>query len=166
MTAIVFPEKFDLLNQPGRRLLVFLRHSGCPFCRQTLADLKQAREEIEQNGAEIVIVHMMTDRDEAHSFFSRYDLGDVTTIADPGQELYELLGVEKGSASQYLGPGVWLKGAVCTLVEGHLPGKPQGDVSQLGGVFLIQDGTVLQQHLCKTSADRPDYAALSRSEAS
>lgn len=164
MTTIEFPEKFGMLNRPGRRLLVFLRHSGCPFCKQVLSDLKQARKQIEQYGAELVIVHMMTDEEEARSFFSRYDLEDVATIADPGQELYALLGVEKGGASQYLGPGVWLRGAVCTLVEGHLPGVPKGDVSQLGGVFLMEDGEVLRKHLSKTSADRPDYVALSRGE--
>jgi hypothetical protein len=162
MSTIVFPEKFDLLNQPGRRLLVFLRHSGCPFCKQALADVKAAREKIEQNGAEIVLVHMMTDPDEARSFFSRYGLDDVASLADPGQELYELLGIERGKVSQYVGPRVWLQGAVCTLIQGHLPGKPQGDVSQLGGVVLLENGEVLKKQLCKTSADRPDYVELSR----
>lgn len=162
MSAIVFPERFDLLNQPGRRLLVFLRHSGCPFCKQALADLKAAREDIESTGAEIVLVHMMTDEDEAHSFFARYGLGDVTAISDPDQELYDLLGIERGKASQYMGPRVWLQGAVCTLFEGHLPGMPRGDVSQLGGVVLLEDGQVLRKHLCGTSADRPDYVTLSK----
>jgi len=161
MSAIVFPEKFDLLNRPGRRLLVFLRHSGCPFCKQALSDLKAAREQIENHGAEIVLVHMMTDDDEAHTFFARYGLGDVMSIADPEQELYALLGIERGKVTQYMGPRVWLQGAVCTLFEGHLPGKPQGDISQLGGVVLLADGEVLRKHLCETSADRPDYVKLS-----
>jgi len=161
MSKIVFPEKFDRLNQPGRRLLVFLRHSGCPFCKQALSDVKAAREKIEQNGAEIVLVHMMTDEEEARSFFTRYQLDDVASLADPEQELYELLGIERGKVTQYMGPRVWLQGAVCTLLEGHLPGMPQGDVSQLGGVVLLEDGEVRRKHLCETSADRPDYAALS-----
>jgi hypothetical protein len=163
MTKIEFPEKYGVLNQTGRKLLVFLRHSGCPFCRQTLSDLQQSRPEIEQNGTEIVLVHMMNAPDEARDFFARYDLHDVQAIADPDQELYARLGIERGSASQFLGPRVWLKGALCTLVEGHLPGRPQGDISQLSGVVLIEDGVVLRKHLGTTSADRPDYVALSQS---
>lgn len=75
-----FPEKFDLLNQPGRRLLVFLRHSGCPFCKQTLGDVAAARAEIESSGAKIVLVHMMDDRDQAKSFFARYGLDELEAL--------------------------------------------------------------------------------------
>jgi hypothetical protein len=157
-----FPEKFDLLNQPGRRLLVFLRHSGCPFCKQTLGDVAAARAEIESSGAKIVLVHMMDDRDQAKSFFARYGLDELEALPDPDQELYTLLEIKKGRLSEYLGPAVWLKGAVCTLWEGHSPGMPQGDVSQLGGVFLIEGGEVLKSHFCKTSADRPDYVELTK----
>jgi len=162
MKTVQFPEKVDLLNQPGRKMLVFLRHSGCPFCKQALSDVAEVRDEIEANGVQIVFIHMMKDRNRARSFFARYGLEDLEAISDPDQELYELLGVDQGKLSEFLGPGVWLKGAVCTLWEGHLPGKPQGDVSQLGGVFLIEDGQVLNSQLCQTSADRPDYAALAK----
>ncbi|MBD3673327.1 MAG: redoxin family protein [Planctomycetaceae bacterium] len=162
MKTVQFPEKFERLNQPGRKLLVFLRHAGCPFCKQALNDVADARSVIEANGVQIVLVHMMKDRDQATAFFARYNLDDLEAISDPEQELYELLGVEKGKITDFLGPGVWLKGAVCTLWEGHLPGKPEGDVSQLGGVFLIEDGQILNSQLCRTSADRPDYLALSQ----
>lgn len=162
MKTVQFPEKFERLNQPGRKLLVFLRHAGCPFCKQTLHDLSQVRSEIESRGVEIVLIHMMDDPQQAEEFFATYDLGDVTSISDPDQELYELLNVRKGKLHEYLGPKSWVKGAVCTLWEGHLPGKPQGDVSQLGGVFLIEDGQILNSQLCQTSSDRPDYVALSQ----
>lgn len=121
-----------------------------------------AREEIESAGVQIVLVHMMDDLAQAEGFFARYGLDELETLSDPDQELYALLGIRRGRPSQYLGPGVWLKGAVCTLWEGHSPGMPQGDVSQLGGVVLIEDGEVLKSHLCNTSADRPDYVELAK----
>jgi len=160
MQTLHFPQKFDLLNHSGQKLLVFLRHSGCPFCKQVLSDLSRVRSEIESRDVEIVLVHMMQDAEQAEAFFARYNLDDVTSISDPDQELYKLLGVERGRLTEFLGPRVWLKGAVCTLWEGHLPGKPQGDVSQLGGVFLVEEGQVLNSYLCKNSSDRPDYVSL------
>lgn len=162
MKTVHFPGKYDLLNQPGRKLLVFLRHSGCPFCKQALKDIADVRKTIEAANVEIVLVHMMEDVGQTRAFFERYGLEDLKAISDPEQELYELLGVEKGKLSEFLGPSVWIKGAVCTLWEGNLPGTPQGDVSQLGGVFLIEEGQILNSQLCRTSADRPDYLALSQ----
>jgi len=164
MQAIHFPEKYAVLNQTGRKLLVFLRHSGCPFCKQTLSDVSAARQEIESEGVQVILVHMMENEEDAQAFFKKYQLEDLESISDPDQELYQLLGIEKGRINEFLGPKVWIKGAVCTLWEGHLPGKPSGDVSQLGGVFLIEDEQVLNSHLCKTSADRPNYVELATPE--
>lgn len=159
-TALQLPA--ELLERSRRQplLVVFLRHSGCPFCRQALADLQQQRAAIEGVGTAIVLVHMMAAPSEATAFFRAYGLDDVLAIADPEQQLYRQFEIARGRAGQFLGPAVWWRGLVCTLKEGHLPGKPQGDLSQLAGVFLIRDGEILKEFRHATSADRPDYAAL------
>ena len=69
------------MSQERPLLLIFLRHRGCCFCRETLADLRQQRREIERNGFQIVLVQM--DRDQtAHDFFYRYGLSDFPRISD------------------------------------------------------------------------------------
>ena len=39
-------------------MLVFLRHFGCTFCREALADISKKREVLESMGAKLVFVHM------------------------------------------------------------------------------------------------------------
>ncbi|MEO7962475.1 MAG: hypothetical protein ABIT38_01045, partial [Gemmatimonadaceae bacterium] len=46
------------LSNDKPRLVVFLRHGGCTFCKEALADLRQQRRGIEAAGVEIVLVHM------------------------------------------------------------------------------------------------------------
>src|SRR6266853_1106545 len=41
-------------------LLIFLRHFGCSFCRQTLDDVSRIREHIEGRGVRPVFVHLGT----------------------------------------------------------------------------------------------------------
>jgi hypothetical protein len=41
-------------------LLIFLRHFGCSFCRQTLDDVSRIREQIEGRGVRPVFVHLGT----------------------------------------------------------------------------------------------------------
>ena len=86
----------------GKRLLVvFLRHAGCPFCREALARLSAERANIEAAGATIVLVHMASDN-EAQELFARYDLADVPRISDPSGGLYEAFGLARGSIWQIM----------------------------------------------------------------
>ena len=39
-------------------LVVFLRHTGCAFCREALSDLQKQRSGIESRGTSIALVHM------------------------------------------------------------------------------------------------------------
>src|SRR4051812_39952951 len=68
-------------------LVVFLRHCGCTFAREALADIAAQRAAITASGTNIVVVHMQTD-EEARELFSRYGLADVLRISDPQQTLY------------------------------------------------------------------------------
>lgn len=139
-------------------LAVFLRHAGCTFCREALADLSARRAEIEKNGARIALVHMGTP-DSFASFAGRYDLGDVPAISDPERRLYRGVGLRRGRLSQLLGWTVWRRGARA-FFSGHGVGKLQGDGRQMPGAFLIRDGQVVRRFLHATAADRPDYVEL------
>jgi peroxiredoxin len=141
-------------------LLVFLRHSGCTFCREALADLSAGRAAIEKAGTKIAFVHMGTAQSFA-SFAASYGLGDAPAISDPERRLYRGLGLRRGKLSQLLGWNVWWRGAK-SLFSGHLPGALEGDAMQLPGVFLIHHGRVVRRFHHSNAAERPDYTALSQ----
>lgn len=139
-------------------LAVFLRHAGCTFCREALADLSARRAEIERNGARIALVHMGTPESFA-AFAGRYGLGDVPAISDPGRRLYRGIGLRRGTLSQLFGWSVWWRGAR-SFFSGHRAGKLQGDGRQMPGAILIRDGRVVRRFIHATAADRPDYVEL------
>src|ERR1700733_10203757 len=52
-------------------LLIFLRHFGCSFCRQTLDDVSRIRGEIEAKAIRPVFVHLGTP-ERAKPYFDYY----------------------------------------------------------------------------------------------
>lgn len=141
-------------------LVVFLRHSGCSFCREALADLSAGGENTEKNGTRIVLVHMGTAASFA-SFTTSYGLGDVAAISDPERRLYRGLGLRHGKVSQLLGLRVWWRG-LKSFLAGHRPGALEGEGTQMPGVFLIHQARVLRRFIHANAADRPDDAALAQ----
>jgi peroxiredoxin len=141
-------------------LLVLLRHSGCTFCREALADLAAGRAEIEAKGARIALVHMGTAESFA-AFAASYGMGDVAAVSDPERRLYRGLGLRRGRLGQLFGWRVWWRGAK-SFFEGHHPGALEGDGTQMPGVFLIHQGRVVRRFVHGNAAERPDYVKLSQ----
>ncbi|MCS7025940.1 MAG: AhpC/TSA family protein [Bryobacteraceae bacterium] len=141
-------------------LVVFLRHFGCTFCREALADLANARAKIEESGVRLVLVHMGTE-EQAEQFFRRYQLEDVARISDTNQALYRAFGLTRGSLSKLFGPKVWWRGFQAGVLEKHGVGTLVGDGFQMPGVFLLYHGEVIRSYRHQSAADRPDYIALS-----
>jgi peroxiredoxin len=138
-------------------LVVFLRHSGCTFCREALADLARVRSEIERGGALIALVHMGEESAETARFFGRYGLGDLPRVSDPGRELYRALGLRRGRFGQLFGIACWVRAIRAGVFGGHWVGKLVGDGFQMPGVFLVRDGRVERSFVHESAADRPDY---------
>ena len=141
------------------RLVVLLRHLGCTFCRETLAELARSRQSIEARGAGIVLVHLARDDQRAQRLFEIYRLADLPRIADPERRLYLALGLDHGSVGDLIGPHVLVR-AVEATCRGHLPGRSGGDTRQMPGVLLIHRGRTLAEFRHRNVADRPDYLAL------
>lgn len=139
-------------------LVVFLRHSGCTFCREALSDLRKRRATIEESGGRIVLVHL-GDEPSARSFFDRYELGDVSRISDPGRVLYRAFRLARGTFLELLGPRVVVRGIAATLA-GHGAGPSGGDGFQMPGAFVVRDGRVIAGRPHRDAADRPDYVGL------
>lgn len=145
-------------------VVVFLRHSGCTFCKQALRDLAAQRPRIQMTGSTIVVVHMMPSVQQAASWFANYGLGDVSQISDPSRKLYQAFKLQDGSVAAVAGPKVWGRGFKAMFAEGHFPGWPAGNELQLPGAFLLYRGEILQAYRHTTSADRPNYVDLATCE--
>lgn len=146
------------LSRESPVLLVLLRHSGCIFCREAIADLAEALTRIEAAGLRLVIVHQGTDAD-LRPLLARQGIERVERISDPGKRLYRALDLPRGSFGQLFGPAVWAAGLRAALA-GHGIGPLVGDGLQMHGAFVIDDGRVVAARRCDTAAERPDYAGL------
>ena len=149
----------DDLASERPQLVVFLRHAGCTFCRESLADLEAQRSEIEASGCGIVLVHLGENlRDD--SIFARYSVADLPRIADPACRLYRQFGLSMGRISELLGPTVWMRGFIAAIFRGHGFGGLRGNALQMPGVFLYSSGRILDGFQHERSSDRPDYREL------
>lgn len=140
-------------------LVVLLRHFGCTFCREAVADLATRRVAIEAVGTQLVLVHQASEA-EASAFLDGRGLGDVPRVADPDAVLYRSLGLRRGSFRELFGPRVWWRGLTALLVGRHGLGRPVGDGFRMPGAFLIVAGRVVHAYRHATAADRPDYVEL------
>jgi peroxiredoxin len=147
----------DQLSKSSPLLLIFLRHSGCTFCRESLADIACQRKSIESSGARIVLVHM-SNEEQASRLFRRYGLDDVLRISDPDRCLYRAFGLNRGSFISLFGPKVCLRGLQAGILERHGAGRMVGDGFQMPGIFLVYHGQVLRSYRHQTAADRPKYS--------
>ena len=147
------------LSRDSAVLVLFLRHAGCTFCREALADIARQRADIENAGTRIVLVHMSTDG-AARAFAADHRLDDLGRIADPDRRLYRAFGLRRGSFLQLLGPRVWWRGLRAGVLERHGVGAVQGDGFQMPGLFLLRDGRIVAAVRHRTAADRPDYAVV------
>jgi len=138
---------------------VFLRHFGCTFCREALADVAAARERLEAAGARVTLVHMAGDR-EAHTFIARYGLADVARVSDPERQLYRAFELRRGRLGQLFGAKVWWRGLRAGLLDGHGVGALAGDGFQMPGAFVVHEGRIVRRFAHDSAADRPDYCAL------
>ncbi|RMG69033.1 MAG: AhpC/TSA family protein [Bacteroidetes bacterium] len=149
-------------SQPA--LVVFLRHFGCTFCREALADLAQERAAIEARGVRLVLVHMSPPA-VAGRFLMRYGLADVAHISDPERRLYEAFDLKRATWGQVFGWRSWLRGAYAGLWRGHLIGRRLGgDGFQMPGAFVVQGGFVRWAYRHGSAADRPDYREMAACE--
>lgn len=148
------------MSQQSKVILIFLRHFGCTFCRETLSNLKHNRQEIEKQ-AKIVLVHMSPE-DQAERFLVKYGLNKMSHISDPQSSLYQLFSLPRGTFNQLFGPKIWLRGFMAGIIKRHGLGNLAGDGFQMPGVFILYQGEILRSYSYQTAADQPDLIALSK----
>ena len=153
------------LSEQSPVLLVFLRHFGCTFCRETLSDVAARRHTFDANRTQLVLVHMSEDG-EADRALTKYGLENVDRVSDPDRHLYRAIGLRRGTLRQLLGFRVFARGIKSGIIDGHRIGWPTADPFQMPGAFLIKDSEIVQAFQHEDASQRPDYGALSVCEAS
>ena len=147
------------LSENQRVLVVFLRHSGCTFCREALDDLSKVRSKIEASGTKIVLVHMSHEADIL-PFVEKYHVADLPRFSDLPRRLYTEFDLQPARLTQLFGFKILWRGLLSALHAGHGFGGIKESVTQMPGTFLIENGQVLRAFRHQSPADRPDYAEL------
>ncbi len=107
----------------------------------------------------MVVVHFGDPQRAAELLASIPGTQGFHLVADPERRLYRSFGLGSGSLRQIMGPRVWLRGARA-FFSGFRPGKPQGDLHQMSGAFVVRDGRVTAAHPYRDSTDHPDFLRL------
>lgn len=147
------------ISRSQKTLVVFLRHSGCTFCRQALDELRKQSSKLASESIIPVIVHMGT-MEEGKKMLASHQMIDTLQVSDPSCRLYRAYELDRGSLSQLFGMEVWWAGFKAALVQRHGLGKLAGDGFQLGGAFLIRDDKIIESHRSTSAADATPFCKL------
>ncbi len=138
----------------GSLVLVFLRHLGCIFCREQIAELRPHTD------LNIVLVSMAKAQ-EAEDFREKMEIPQ-PVISDPNKLLYEAFGLRRGSFSQIVSPTIMRKG-IGTFNKGNRPGMMKHDPWMLAGVFRVDpDGEVSFTHYSSDISDNMSGDEIAR----
>jgi len=154
-----YAETLESLSAKQPVLLVFLRHFGCTFCREAVAELGGLRKQIEAGGTRLAFVHLADGDEKARKFFGQHELQDVPRIGDPSGELYQAFGLLQAEWHQYFNYESIVRMLIAWL-HGHWVGAPAGDVERMPGTFLLVNGEIKKAFRNKLVSDRPDYLKM------
>ncbi|MFZ4544697.1 MAG: SelL-related redox protein [Saprospiraceae bacterium] len=152
-------EPLGLITEKQPVLLVFLRHFGCTFCREAIAELAKNKKKIESKGVRIIFVHM-AEENIAESFFKEYKFPNAEHISDQMCTYYKEFGLVKGTMNQLFGLKNWARTIESGLIKGHLWGREIGDGFQMPGVFVLNNRKVISSYIHKYVSDHPDYISM------
>ncbi len=138
------------------QLLVFLRHFGCRFCRETVAELRRETESTPDFPPLLFFFQGGTTEGRA---FLRRDWPSVRAVADAGLRFYEAFGVERMGWLGLLRPGLW-QAEGRAKAKGFSQGERSGDIWRLPGVFLVRGDRILWTHEFQHAGDLPDFGAV------
>jgi peroxiredoxin len=163
-----FPDlTFDSLDGPVRLaerwserplVIAFMRHFGCPFCREHLIQLSRHYDELRAAGGDVVAIFQY--RAEPTVSFCNSRGVPFDCYGDPKRAAYAAVGLDRGERPEYLSLSLLVPLMRAARV-GAYAGKPQGDVAQRPGTFVVdRSGHVVLAHYNVMSPDNPPMSAL------
>ena len=136
-----------------RTLIVAVRHHGCVFTKETLADLNYHFEEIKKSGLSVKILHMDSSG-EFDEFAKNYlHSSSWSSISDPERIVYKKLNIRRGGILDVLGPSSFFYGAI-SFVKGNFVGPLRGDGFQLSGLAIIDKDVVKDVYVAKKASEK------------
>jgi len=143
----------------GPTLLAFLRHFGCPFCKETIAGLREATLRDARYPA--VLFFYQGSPTEGKAFMRRY-WPEARAVADPDAQFYDGIGIGRGGIMQLFHPGV-VPVLLRARAQGLLdePGeRGVGDARRMPGMFLVRGAEIVWAHRARHQADHPEFARI------
>lgn len=127
-------------------------------CREHLAQLRRQQRALDGLGAAVLVVSFEPPAQAARMATT---LGlPYPVLSDPDRRGYQAFDLKQGEREKlwsWQTAGAYVKG----LARGTLPRRPRGDLTQLGGDFVIDaEGRVVFAHRGETPADRPSAGDL------
>jgi len=144
------------LSDESPVLVLFLRHFGCIYCRESLKELASKKEYFESKDVKLVFFHM-ADNKVANSYFKSHGLPNAEHVSDPATRVYKSFGLEKGNLNQLFGLKNWIRGFEAASSGTFIQLKQVGDGLQMPGVFLIYKGKLEESYIHYYASDRPNY---------
>jgi len=114
--------------------------------------LDRARQDLEADGAQLVLIGQLTPRHASH--FRRRQGIELPVLADEKRASYKAAGAKIATMNELLGPSVVAKGLMTTMQTGRLQTRTLGHPAQLGGTMVIApDGRVVWSHMSDDASD-------------
>jgi hypothetical protein len=125
---------------------------------ETIRDLQTLRES-EPTFPPVLFVHSGTESQGAEVIGDLWP--EARAIADPDRQLYEAIGLRRGTVGQVFGPKVWWR-TFLALLKGHRQRRVLGDARVMPGMFLIRSESIVWMHEYAYNGDKPEYGTIPR----
>jgi peroxiredoxin len=140
----------------GPLVVAFMRHYGCPFCREHLILLGRAYHQIRGAGGDALAVFQYGAESTERFCISRGVPFDC--LGDPARHGYRSVALGRGPRKEYLSLKV-LRQRRRVRSVGARPGIPRGDVAQRPGTFVVDAaGKVVFAHYNEDSTDNAEVS--------
>jgi thiol-disulfide isomerase/thioredoxin len=149
---------FDLSNNKPV-LIVFLRHLGCPFCKEFLQTISESENKIKEKNIELCFVHMSDDK-VAKSELQKFQFKLLRTISDANADLYHVFGLKNATFSQLFDINNLWRSLKVTIKNGASLKKSYGNTFQTQGIFLLHKGEIISSFVPKTVSQKPDLSVF------
>jgi peroxiredoxin len=142
----------------GPVFLNFIRHFGCIFCREWLAELDEYESEFRAGGLQVLAIAQGKPR-HAERYCGALAPG-VSCLMDEGTQPYYAYGLQRGNISELASFQV-AKATLRALSKGARVGKTIGDPTMMPGMFLIdQQGRIRYTYYSQHAGDHPRIASI------
>ena len=138
--------EFEFENHKGERYkfpgdfsgkwlgLFFLRHLGCPLCKEKISELKENQARYQAEGVELFVLVESTPRRVQE--YGKKEGIDFHLISDREKRIYQLYQVSRGSFGDFFSPSV-LSASLRATFKGHFHGRFEGDEFQRPACFIV-----------------------------